>query len=97
MVSIPPYSDPGLAAAYKVSEDIELYIRINKAQREQPADCTYRLVQLEAQERGMCFDPFIVGLASYMNYGLPVNCLYYAFRLYNPKVTYEGSFDRISK
>jgi hypothetical protein len=60
MASIPPYPDPAIAAAYEVSEDIELYIRVDEAQREQPVDCTYRPVKPEAEERGTRFDPFIV-------------------------------------
>jgi hypothetical protein len=42
MASIPPAPDPAEAAAFELSDDIQLYIRVDEAQREQPADCTYR-------------------------------------------------------
>lgn len=61
MASIPPYPDPADAAAYKVSDDIQLYIRVDEAQHEQPVDYTYRPDIPEADERGVCFRPFLIG------------------------------------
>ncbi|CAG9950100.1 unnamed protein product [Clonostachys rosea f. rosea IK726] len=60
MASIPPAPDPALAAVFEVSDDIELYIRIDEAEREQAVDCTYRPTKPAAKTRGTCFDPFSV-------------------------------------
>ncbi|CAG9950938.1 unnamed protein product [Clonostachys rosea f. rosea IK726] len=60
MASIPPAPDPAVAAAFEVSDDIELYIRVDEAEREQPADCTYRPTKPAATQRGTRFDPFSV-------------------------------------
>lgn len=60
MASIPLALDPAVAAAFEVSEDIELYIRVDEAEREQPVDCTYRPTKPAAKERGTRFDPFSV-------------------------------------
>jgi hypothetical protein len=60
MASIPPAPDPALAAVFEVSDDIELYIRIDEAEREQAVDCTYRPTNPAAKTRGTCFDPFSV-------------------------------------
>jgi hypothetical protein len=60
MASIPPAPDPAVAVAYEVSEDIELYIRVDEAEREQPVDCTYRPTKKATSKYGTRFDPFPV-------------------------------------
>uniref|UniRef100_A0A0B7KLP8 Uncharacterized protein n=1 Tax=Bionectria ochroleuca TaxID=29856 RepID=A0A0B7KLP8_BIOOC len=61
MASIPPFPDPAIAAPFEISEDVELYTRVDEAQREQPVDCTYRPDIPEADERGTRFQPFLIG------------------------------------
>ncbi|KAK7219376.1 hypothetical protein V2G26_007379 [Clonostachys chloroleuca] len=161
MASIPPAPDPAVAVAYKVSEDIELYIRVDEAEREQPVDCTYRPTKKATSKYGTRFDPFPVEpirklqikelplIPFYTNYGLPADKyisshgvyiligtliymgnhrekrvrdywgtskpglikpiypiarfmsyetfeqLYHAFRPYDPRGSYDGSFARI--
>ncbi|KAK7209901.1 hypothetical protein V2G26_017079 [Clonostachys chloroleuca] len=60
MASIPPAPDPAEAAAFELSDDIQLYIRVDEAQCEQPADCTYRPTKRATVQRGTRFDPFSV-------------------------------------
>ncbi|KAK7218102.1 hypothetical protein V2G26_000812 [Clonostachys chloroleuca] len=61
MASIPPFPDPALEAPFEVSDDVELYIRVDEAQREQPVDCTYRPSKPATEQRGTRFMPFIIG------------------------------------
>ncbi|CAG9950806.1 unnamed protein product [Clonostachys rosea f. rosea IK726] len=109
MASIPPAPDPAVAAAFEVSEDIELYIRVDEAEREQPVDCTYRPMKPAAKERGNYREKRIRDywgisepgqikpihpIARFMSYET-FEQLYRAFRPYDPRGSYEGSFDCI--
>jgi hypothetical protein len=52
MVSIPDYPDPAKVALSSLSNNVELYIRTDEAQREQPVDSTYRPDLPEADKHG---------------------------------------------
>jgi hypothetical protein len=52
MVSIPGYPDPTEVTLLSLSDNVELYIRTDEAQCEQPVDCTYRPNLPEADKRG---------------------------------------------
>jgi hypothetical protein len=60
MASIPPAPDPAVAVEFKLSDDVQLYIRVDEAVREQPVDCTYRPTKRATTQRGTQFDPFSV-------------------------------------
>jgi hypothetical protein len=61
MASITNYPDPAEVALLSLSNNVELYIRTDDAQREQPVDCNYRPDLPEADKRCTLFEPFVVG------------------------------------
>ena len=61
MVTIPEAPDPACTAPIDFCDDEDLFIRLDEAYREQPADCTYRPDLPPAEERGDSFVPLDLG------------------------------------